>query len=324
MKVFITGGSGFIGGHLVSFLLEKKNVNVYVLARNRNKIKKLDIPGAHLLEGDLFAVPSLPRDLDCIVHIAGITKASKAAEYYTVNQKGTASLLRSIRAQRIELKRFIYLSSLAASGPNNNHRPILESNIPSPVSHYGQSKMMAEEEVLKNKDFFQVIILRAAAIYGPGDPGLIPYLKIVKTGFLPSPGFLPRPVSVCFIRDLIRAIDLAMIKPLPSGEIYNIADSIPRVWNELGRAAGKLMGVKLREIRVPLFLVHILSFLSEAVGKMRHDPQIFCRDKYREIKQKGWVADISKAREQLGFLAQTPFEVALKETLDWYRENRWI
>ena len=324
MKVFVTGGSGFIGSHLIAYLQKHRNADVYALVRDRKNPKKLNISGIHLLEGDLFTVPSLPKDLDCIIHMAGITKACQTAGYYTVNQKGTASLLQTIRAQKVDLKRFVYLSSLAASGPGDEGRSILENDQPAPVSSYGGSKMKAEMEVLKYKNFFPVVILRAAVIFGPGDPGFLPYFKILKKGILPSPGFRPGPVSVCYVHDLIRAIDLSIIKSFPSGEIFNIADSIPRTWNEMGRAAGKAMGIKLRKIEIPMFMIHALSLLSEFKGKRKHNPQIFNRDKFKEMKQNSWIADTRKAQERLDFITQYPFEAAVKETLDWYREKGWL
>lgn len=324
MKVFVTGGSGFIGSHLIANLQKNRNADVYALVRDRKNPKKLDISGIHLLEGDLFTIPSLPKGLDCIIHMAGITKACQTADYYTVNQKGTASLLQTIRTQRIDLKRFVHLSSLAASGPSKGGRLILESDMPVPVSSYGKSKMMAEMEVLKYKNSFPVVILRASVIFGPGDKGFIPYFNIVKKGILPSPGFRPGPVSICYVHDLIRAIDLSLIKSLPSGEIFNIADSTPRTWNEMGMAAAKVLGVQPKKIGIPLFTVYMLALLSEFKGRMIKNPQIFNRDKYREMKGIGWAADTRKAQERLGFITQYPFDTAVKETLDWYRETGWL
>lgn len=324
MKVFVTGGTGFIGSHLIAYLQEKRNAEVFALVRNRYKANELNVSGIHLLDGDLFAVPSLPDDLDCIIHIAGITKACQAADYYTVNQQGTASLLQSVLSQKINLKRFIHLSSLAASGPGDGDHPILESDSPSPISHYGKSKLEAEKEVLSHADFFPVVVLRAAVIFGPRDPGFLPYMKIIKKGILPSPGFRSGFVSTCYIRDLIRAIDLAIDKPLQSGEIFNIADAKPSTWDDLGVAAGKALGVNLRRIRIPRFVVFLHSCLSEFKGRIKNDPVIFNRDKYFEMKQKSWVADTDKAKELLGFVTQNPFESAVRETVEWYLKKGWL
>jgi len=324
MRIFLTGGSGFIGGHLISSLQKDRNKEVYALVRDKNNPKNLNISGIHLLEGDLFAVPSLPKDLDSIIHIAGITKACQTADYYTVNQKGSASLLRAIMNQGIKVNRFIHLSSLAASGPRKEGRTILESDNPDPVSDYGKSKMKAEMEVLKYRDSFPVIILRAAVIFGPGDPGFIPYLKMIKKGFLVSPGSKSAPISVCFIDDLIRAINLSLEKSLPSGEVFNIADSIPRTWEEFGMKAGEALGVKPRKIEIPLSMVHLLSLCSEIKGKTTRNAQIFNRDKYKELRHSGWIADTNKAREKLDFVTQIPFESGVREMIAWYREKKWL
>jgi dihydroflavonol-4-reductase len=324
MKVFVTGGTGFIGSHLIPYLQKSRNAEVYALLRDRNSLNNSNLSGIHLLEGDLFTVPSLPKDLDSVIHLAGITKASRTADYYTVNQKGTASLLAAILSQQIELKRFIYLSSLAASGSGDGLRPILESDRSSPVSAYGRSKMKAELEILDRKDSIPSVILRAAVIFGPGDRNFVPYFKIIKRGILPSPGSIPGAISVCYVNDLIRAIDLAIDKTLPSGEIFNIANAAPCTWAEMGRAAGNILGVKLRKIQIPLFLVYLLSLCSEFKGRLKKKPEIFNRDKYAEMKQKSWVADTKKAEEELGFAARSPFDSAVRETLEWYLEQGWL
>jgi len=86
MKIFITGGTGFIGSQLIEHFLDQRNADIYVLVRNRKNLKWLEGLDLHILEGDLSSIPLLPSDLDFVFHIAGITKAIRSAYYYTVNQ----------------------------------------------------------------------------------------------------------------------------------------------------------------------------------------------------------------------------------------------
>ena len=71
-------------------------------------------------------------------------------------------------------------------------------------------------------------------------------------------------------------------------------------------------------------MIFTLSLFSEFKGRIKNDPEIFNRDKYLEIKQKGWVADTTKAREQLGFVTKFPFDAAVRKTVEWHLEKGWL
>jgi len=95
MKVFITGSTGFVGSHLIDYYLAKKDVEIFALVRDRNNLKWLKGYDINALEGNLFTIPSLPSDIDLVFHIAGLTLATNLADYYTVNQMGTAVFFRA-------------------------------------------------------------------------------------------------------------------------------------------------------------------------------------------------------------------------------------
>ncbi|MBW1790178.1 MAG: NAD(P)-dependent oxidoreductase, partial [Deltaproteobacteria bacterium] len=92
MKIFVTGGTGFIGSHLIDSLLHENGMEIYALVRDLRNKKWLEGRAIRCLEGDLTNLPSLPQDIDMIFHLAGSTKARKPADYYTANKEGSASL----------------------------------------------------------------------------------------------------------------------------------------------------------------------------------------------------------------------------------------
>jgi nucleoside-diphosphate-sugar epimerase len=322
MKILITGGTGFIGSHLAEHL-SAKNAEVFALVRNPARLKFLKGQDVRHVQGDLFHVPALPPDLDVVYHLAGSTKALKSAHYYTVNHLGSASFFEALERQHVRAK-IVYLSSLAACGPSERGRSRKESDPPTPVTPYGKSKLLGEQEALSRKDRFPVTIIRVGAVYGPRDTDFLKYFKYVRRGIIPSLGFKERALSLCYIKDLVRALELAALKDLESGDILNIADTIPYNMDSLGRAAGHILGKKPRRVIIPLPLVFGVCLVSDFINALARRPSIINRHKYREYLQPGWVADVTKAREKLAFETKYPLEEGLRETILWYLDNGWL
>ena len=323
MKTLVTGGTGFIGSHFIEFLLSK-NIEVIALVRNLNNLKWIKGFDIQFIEGDLFSIPPLPADIEYVFHAAGLTKTSRTADYYTVNQQGTASFFEALRLQKIHPKRVIHLSSVAASGPSSEGRTVQESTPPQPITHYGKSKLLGELEALKFKDFFPLVILRIGAVYGPRDPDLLNYFKFIKWGLLPSLGSKQRQLSLCYVKDVVQAMHLSSQKEVKSGEIFNIADQDPYKWDDIGENAGRRLGKKLRKVNVPFFLVFLAALVFDLTNKIKKSPNIFGWDKFKDMKQNGWIVDTAKATEKLSFRSQYSLERGIQETVDWYLENNWL
>ncbi len=324
MKVFITGGTGFIGSHLIDSLLNQGNNEIYALVRDLNNLKWLKGLPLHFIRGDLHHIPTLSHDIDYVLHLAGFTKALKSADYYTVNREGTASLFQSLQRNRIHPKKVIYLSSLAAVGPCQQGRPIKETALPCPVTPYGKSKLLGEIEALKFKEEFTTVIIRVGPVFGPRDRDFLSYFKLIKMGILPGFGSLTRSVSLCYVKDLVKAFHLCMEKPIESGEIFHISDPIPYKWDEFGQKTSRVLGKKIKKIKLPLSAVNCIAWVSELGAKMKNKPSVLSRDKLKEMKQESWVADTQNAIDKLSFQPGYALEKALEETLNWYREHGWL
>ena len=323
MKALLTGGTGFIGSHLAEFLLEK-GAEVFALVRDPHNLKWLKGLNIHLLNGNLLSIPSLPPDIDHVFHIAGLTNSSDVADYYTVNQQGTASLLKSIHDQEILPKKIICLSSLAAAGPNSDGRPVQESDVPRPITPYGKSKLMGEAEALRFKDIYPIVILRAPGVIGPRDKDFLHYFKWIKKGALPAIGSKQRYMSVCYVKDLIRALYVCSQKELESGEIFNIGDPNPCSYDEFGKMAGQALGRKLRKVKIPIPVGYLVALVASVASKISKKPGILNLHKFKQMKQRGWVADMRKATEELSFQPQYSLQEAIQETINWYLKHNWL
>jgi len=84
------------------------------------------------------------------------------------------------------------------------------------------------------------------------------------------------------------------------------------------------MGRKLKKVRISMGLVSMAARLSEFKDRLKGEPGAFNRDKYTEFKQPGWVADVEKAAAMLSFRPRYTLEEAIKETIDWYTEEKWL
>jgi dihydroflavonol-4-reductase len=324
MKVLVTGGTGFIGRHLLDHLRSKEDIETFALVRDPRRLEgRQEGPGFRVLRGDLFSIPPLPSGLDVVFHLAGLTKSADAKNYYTVNAEGTASLVRALGEQG-RRPRLVHLSSLAAGGPSSPAGAVREDDPPRPVSPYGESKLRAEEEVLKCRGALRVSVLRVAAVYGPGDEDFLAYFRYIGKGFLPLVGRRPRYLSLCHVRDVIAAMDLCARPGTTADGVFNIADPTPYSWEELGRAAAEVLGKKVVPLRVPMRALGSAAAAAEFVSRITGRPSPLNRSKYRDARQHGWVADVRKAKEVLGFETRTALAQGIKETIDWYIANGWL
>jgi len=322
MKILITGATGFIGSHLVE-ALSGADDEVYALVRDPDRLASPPGRPLRALTGDLFSIPELPAGLDIVYHLAGLTKALKKKDYYTVNRKGTASLLDTLERQGLRSK-VVVLSSVAAGGPSEWDRSRTEDDPVRPVTPYGESKRGSEEEALARKERFPIVILRAAAVYGPRDTDFLNLFRYIQRGIVPAVGFKRRALSLCYVKDVVRAMRLAAETPLESGEILNISSPEPCTLDQIGQTAGIALGIKPKRIVIPFSLAFAGVLASEFLSRTARKPTSISRSKYRDYRQPGWVADAAKARALLGFEASTPLDEGIRETIAWYLDNGWL
>jgi nucleoside-diphosphate-sugar epimerase len=328
MKVLVTGATGFIGQHLIRRLLAE-NCEVRALCRTTS-FKPEEF--AQIVEwqiGDLTAPESLASavsDCDLIFHLAGAIKAQDDATFTRINVNGTVNLLKALKQYGKKEGRFIFVSSLSASGPSEPWSPKNESEPCYPVSAYGQSKLEAEIEVLKQKNRIWCTIIRPAVVYGPGDKESLAFFKIAKSRFNPHLGFEKRYVGMIFVGDLVDLLWKAALSDRPSGEIYFACDeqSDGYEWNQIIATAGKVLGYHTLPILVPQFILPMIVVPTQIIAKMTGKIGSLNRDKYREMNQSHWTCTSAKAQKLLDFQPQVDLSEGFKRTAQWYREQNWI
>jgi nucleoside-diphosphate-sugar epimerase len=196
--------------------------------------------------------------------------------------------------------------------------------MPKPVSDYGRSKLLAEEEALKYKDDLPVVILRPSAVYGPRDRDMYELFRWAARGLTIELAGGERYINPCFVKDLAAAVLLAAEKKTPSGSIYFVAENRSYSWSEFRQALLTTGGVKALNIKLPYAAAYLVGLASEFGSLFTSRPALTNRQKVREASQKYWVCDLTRTENELGFKAQHSLQKGLEITWKWYRDNKWL
>jgi len=326
MKSFVTGATGFVGSHLVDKLLDLDN-EIYCLKRKTSNIKWLKDKNIKFVEGDLFDNPVLEDvigKVDYVFHVAGVVKSKDKKGFYEGNVEATKNLIEIAYKVNPGLKRFVYISSLAACGPNPNEKPITEDYIPRPITTYGLTKRLAEKEVLKFKDILPVTIVRPPAIYGPRDTEILIYFKAFSKGLNSIIGFDDKYLSLVYVEDFIKGIILASNNNIKSGEIFFVSSDGEYNWDQIANITATLINKKAIKIRIPHFVVFTVGFFAQMFSAFSKKAATLNLEKCLDITRKRWVCSNEKAKSELNFKPEYSLEEGFKKTIDWYKENKWL
>lgn len=170
-RALISGATGFIGRHLVRAAVSR-GYDVTCLVRATSETKRLDGLKARRICGDVTDRDSLAAAIkgqDVVFHLAGCVKAIQPGRFYEINERGTRNIA-EVCAAKTTPPILIVVSSLAAAGPSAPRRPLREGDPPSPVSHYGRSKLAGENAARNLADRVPTTIVRPPMVFGEGDP----------------------------------------------------------------------------------------------------------------------------------------------------------
>ncbi len=323
---FVTGGTGFIGSHLIDRLL-LNGYHVRALIRNPKNLGYLkDLP-IEIIEGDLFSNTALEKAIEgvqFVYHVAGLVAAHSKKEFFRGNQDATRNIIEITARVNPNIKKFIHISSQTAVGPGKGMTAVNESAVPHPLTTYGKSKLASEHEVLKFKDTLPVTILRVSAVYGPRDSATFDYFKSAYLGLELLIGFKDTYVSLVHSTDLVTGIILAGESEKAVGQIYFLGSEQYYTWNEIGYVTKSVLKKKLFRVRVPKPLVFLIAGISEIASKFKSKPSVLNYEKAHDLTQDNWCCDVTKAKTELGYRQKVTLAEGVKETIKWYLDNKWM
>jgi nucleoside-diphosphate-sugar epimerase len=315
MLALVTGGTGFVGSHLVDELTAA-GWKVRCTVRSTSKLRWLEGKSVEPVKGDLLDPAHLAaaaKDVDVVFHVAGVIKGENYAEYRRGNVEATRNLLDATAA----VKRFLYVSSITAAGPSPDGTPLTEDRPCAPISLYGRSKAEAEELVRTRRS--DATIVRPPIVYGPRDEGMLDLYRTLARGMRPEIGG-PKYTSLVHVRDLARGMILAAGKE-GTGKTFFLSNRDPVSFNELADLILKGMRKRALPVPIPDRVVRFLGDLADGYSRMTGAGGLFSRDKAVEMTQKYWTCSPEQARRLLGWEAGINPGEGFKETLDWYREE---
>ena len=327
MRVLVTGGTGFTGAALIERLIHEGHSVVALDYKEGLQSKALHEEGAEIIIGsvtDEAAVERSMKGVEVVFHLAAAFRELNKPDsfYQEVNVGGTQIVLAA--AERHAVRKFVYCSTCGVHG-NVDHPPATEDAPIRPADYYQRTKYEAEPFVTQmGERGVETVILRPAAIYGPGDPErFFLIFKRVAKGTFPMFGNGRTLYHPLYIDNLVDAFVLCMPAGIGSGRTYLIADEDYYPIETIVRAVARSLDKPVRIPHYPVFLVVALGHVVEKVCRpLGLIPPIFSRrvDWFRQNR----AFDISRAKREIGYAPQVDLEEGLRRTGIWYRQMGYL
>lgn len=333
-NILITGASGFIGSFLVEGALDR-GYTTWAGVRKSSSKKYLQHPKIQFIELDFNSQAGLKKSLedhkkeygkfDTIIHCAGVTKSKNKTDFIRINYEQTRFFIDTLIDLDMTPSHFVFISTLSVYGPikENSYQPIEEQDTPQPNTAYGLSKLKTEEYI-QSLPNFPYLLFRPTGVYGPREKDYFMMVQSIKNHLDFSVGFKKQEITFVYVKDLVNAVFLGIEKNrthrayfVTDGGVYSSKTFSDFIQKELGISF-------LVRIKCPLFLLKVISLLAESFAKCIGKSSTLNSDKYKIMKQRNWKCNQTPTLEELGYEPQYSLEKGVKETIDWYKKEKWL
>lgn len=328
MKYLITGGTGFIGPHLIKQLLGKGHT-CRCLVRSDNATDKLTGHQVEFFKGDVTRAESLKGaadGVDRVLHLATLGHMSNFSVtpdmFERINVSGTVNVMEE--ALRAGVQRVVHCSSVAAMGICREV-PADENSVCRPHHPYGRSKLKAEQTVRAMTADTQLpaVIVRFSMVYGPGDwRDILKLVRLAKKGLYPKVGRRPKLTPLIHVEDAVRGL-LGALEKGRIGETYLITNHESLPFDRIRQILQRALGIKRPPLYVPEWAaLTAATTIEKTFTLLGKSPPVARKNIESTLADR--VFSTRKAREELGFEPQIDPESGLTDTVAWYRQNGWI
>jgi len=304
--VAVTGATGFVGTHLVA-ALARRGFRLRLLVRRWSPLPSLAGIDAELVLGDVTSEAALRRlvdGADAVVHAAGLIKARTPADFLPVN-RDSAALLSALAPDA----HLVLLSSLAAREPQ--------------LSAYGASKRAGEAVVAVRSGPWTIV--RAPAVYGPGDRETLAYFRAVKSGLAAEPRIAGAKLSLIHVTDLAEALASVVERP-PANGTYEIDDGRDGAYSyaDMATAAGEALGRRPWRVRIPRRVMAAVAGWNALRQSLGGPTQILTAGKVAEIFHPDWSVHDWRLAAAIGHECRYDLTSGFRDTILWYRARHWL
>ncbi len=326
MRAFVTGGTGFIGSHVVRLLLQE-GYQVTALVRPSSNLGNLQGLAVDIVKGDLNNPNIWEQMQGCqyLFHVAAhysLWQKDRELLYFD-NVEGTRNILAA--AQKAGIERTIYTSSVAAIGVGKASE-IVDETYQSPVEKlvgdYKKSKFLAEQVAIEAaKKGQDIVIVNPSSPIGPMDIKPTPTGDIILR-FLrrQMPAYVDTGLNFIDVRDVATGHLLALQKG-KSGDRYILGNqdlSLKQLLEQLAQ----ITNLPAPQTSIPAWIPLTVAWVDEKILAPLGKTPTVPIDGVRMARQPMYY-DASKAIRELG-LPQSPLNVALKDAVDWFVSNGYV
>lgn len=327
-RVLVTGGSGFLGQHLVRRLVAN-GCQVRALMRPRPAgalaaQRALEAAGAQVVWGDLSdhtALEKVLQQVEAVFHLAGrlYTAHTPASVYEQIHVQGTHNLLAACR--HAALKAFVQCSSTGVLGPTGRALPGEDAPF-NPSNIYEKTKAAGERLALEMGQQFglPVSVARPAFVYGPGDLHLLGWFQAIQRGYYLVVGKGDNLIHPIYVEDVVAGLLLCAQTPAASGQVYNLVGERVLSMRQMAAEIAKALSRPVRHNSLPAAFARGLATLLEALPGIPPERLPLTRSRVSYMTESR-IYSGARARDELGFAPQVDLESGLQATVDWYREQ---
>ncbi len=258
------------------------------------------------------------RGVDILVHSAAVIHVHRTNDWYRINTEGTLRLAEAARAAGV--RRFVFISSNAAGGRCNSETQVLtEADPAKPLSHYGRSKWLAEQGLMRmhKPGAFEIVVLRPSMFYGPPVPDRhIDVYRRIVSGRMPIVGDGNYRRSITYIDNLVQATRLAMTHPAAAGEIFYVVDDPIYTTRGITEAMANALGVPLRMLRLPA----IAGPVAQWTDRLLAASGLYWKNLHL-VGESHWHVALScaKIKERLGYNPSMQLAEGMRLAVQWCR-----
>lgn len=316
LNVFLTGGSGFVGGHLIEGLVRDDGAHtVRALARSDASADVVRGFGAEPVRADLTALTAADvKGSDTFIHCAARADDwGTREEFWTANVMGTARAIAAAKAGGV--KRFVFIGTEAAVFAGHDLVEVDET-FPYPSEHrylYSETKAEAEKLVLAASSAdFETISIRPRLVWGPRDTSVLPaILAMAKAGRFAWLDGGRAKTSTTHVANVVHAVKLALERGTP-GRAYYVTDDGVRTMRDFLGALAKTQGVDLPTKSMPSKLARPLAWLVEGVWRLFRVKSAPPMTRFAiDMLSSSVTIDTTRARTELGYAAVIDVDAGL-------------